>query len=61
MSRKNIVHLAVVVFSFACVLHLVRIIAGWNLVVGGVFIPVWASAIAVIVTGFLAYNIGRLK
>ena len=40
--------------------HLLRIVFGLSLVAQGVSVPVWASAIAVVIRGFLAFQGLRL-
>lgn len=56
MNNKNYFLFSAIVFTFAALLHALRIVLGWELVLGGYNIPVWASAIAVIVTACLAYK-----
>jgi hypothetical protein len=42
-------------FLIVAVLHLLRIIFGWPARIGDLDIPLWASWLALIVTGGLAY------
>jgi len=50
------------VFSLVAVLHLARVLSGWEAVLAGVIIPVWVSWIAVALAGYLAvrgYQFGK--
>ena len=47
-------------FALVALLHLVRVLAGWGLVVGGWHAPVWASVLGILVPGFLAVSAARL-
>jgi hypothetical protein len=44
-----------VLFLIVALLHLLRIVFGWSAVIGGLAIPIWASWLALVVTGALAY------
>ncbi len=46
----------VVVFTAVAALHFLRVVLGWELVLGNVFIPLWVSWVAVVLAGFLAYD-----
>jgi hypothetical protein len=49
------------VFFFLIALgHILRIVFGWSFAVQDVSVPMWASGIAVIVAGYLAYAGFRL-
>jgi len=45
-----------IVFLLIALGHLVRLVFGVPLVIQSVSIPLWASAIAMVVTGFLSYE-----
>ncbi len=47
-------------FALIALLHLLRIVAGWDLVIGNWMAPVWASVLGVLVAGFLATSAFRL-
>jgi hypothetical protein len=42
-------------FLVVAIAHLLRIILGWHVEIGGLSIPFWVSWLAVLVTGALAY------
>ena len=44
------------IFLAIALLHTLRLYYGWESVIGGVLLPLWASWIAVIVAGVLAYS-----
>jgi hypothetical protein len=43
------------IFLLAALMHLLRIIFGWQVEIGGLSIPFWASWLALPVAGALAY------
>jgi len=56
---KPFTTIAVVVFSVIAIVHLLRLFAGWEVVVTGFVIPVWWSAIGLVVAGALAIMVWR--
>jgi hypothetical protein len=42
-------------FLVVAIMHLLRIIFGWQVEIGGLSIPFWVSWLGVLVTGTLAY------
>ena len=56
MSEKTFSLAAGIVFLLIAVAHLVRILFGVPLVVLDIQILIWASGIAVVITGFLSYE-----
>lgn len=50
---------AVVVFALVALLQLLRFILGWAVVVNGMSIPLWASAVAFVVAAGLAAMVWR--
>jgi hypothetical protein len=55
MNRKTYMTLTATLFLVMGILHLLRIIFGWQAEIGGWSIPFWASWLALPVTGALAY------
>jgi hypothetical protein len=55
MTVQHFSRLAAVVFAIVALVHLFRAIAGLEIVIAGILIPVWLSWVAAIVAGFLAY------
>jgi hypothetical protein len=56
---KPFTTIAVAVFSLVAVLQLLRVLLGWEVVVSGVHIPLWASLVAFVVAGGLAVLVWR--
>lgn len=62
MNLKTLLLINAAIFTVGFVAHLSRIALNMELKVFGVEIPVWLSAIAVLVTAYLAYqNYSRAK
>ena len=61
MRQKTFSLTAGVVFLLIALGHLLRVALGATLVVEGVAIPMWASVLAMIVMGYLAYEGLRLS
>jgi hypothetical protein len=51
----------VVIFSVIALLHLLRIVFGWEVVIGGWNVPPWLSVAAFIIAGYLGYAGLRLS
>ncbi len=56
---KPFTTIAVVVFALVAVVHLLRLILGWQVTVVGFVVPVWWSALGALVAGGLALMVGR--
>lgn len=50
---------AVLFLALLAVVHVIRMALSWPVSVGGAAVPIWASAVAVLVTGGLAYLVWR--
>ncbi len=61
MSQKTFTALAGLLFFVIALLHLARILAGWDAVVDGIAIPLWVSLLGLIVASSLAYSGLRLS
>jgi len=53
-SETVVLRTAAVIFALICLLQLVRLITGFDVVVAGHVIPLWPNAIAFIVAGGLS-------
>ena len=60
MHQKTFTFTAGVVFSLVAVLHALRIVLGWDAVIGGWHVPLLVSWLALPVSGYLAYTAFRL-
>ncbi|MBI2278610.1 MAG: hypothetical protein HYU81_00940 [Candidatus Brennerbacteria bacterium] len=55
MSHRSFARAAGVVFAFVFIVHLLRLVLGWEAVIGGVVIPMWVSGLGLIIAGILGY------
>lgn len=56
MSAKNFSLLTAVIFLLIFILHGLRLIYGWEAVIGTFAVPIWLSWLALIISGILAYQ-----
>ena len=61
MKRRAYIWTTTMVFVAVALVHSLRVVLGWELVLGDVFIPLWVSWVAVAITSFLAYTGVRLN
>ena len=61
MNQKTFVATAGVVFSLVAVLHALRLLLGWEAMIGGWHVPMWLSWLALALAGYLAYTAFRMK
>ncbi len=47
--------LAVIVFVLVAITHLLRVVSGTEIVIGGTNIPQWISVVGVVVPGLIAW------
>lgn len=55
MMQKMYLKLTGLIFSIVAILHLLRLIFRWDVIMGDWQIPLWVSFIGVAAAGFLAY------
>ena len=56
MNKQTYYYVVAGVFLVVAIAHLVRAFSGWEMIVGGVVIPLWLSCAAALVIGYLAYR-----
>ena len=56
MSQKTFSLVAGLIFLVVAVLHLLRLVIGWHVVIADWTVPTWVSWIAIPIAGFLAYG-----
>ncbi len=56
MTHKNFLTTTGIIFLVIALIHLLRIIMGWDVVIGDLEVPMWISWIALLVTGYLGYQ-----
>ena len=55
MNRKTYLTVTATLFLVVATMHLLRMIFGWQVEIGGLSIPFWVSWLGVLVAGALAY------
>ncbi len=61
-SKKNLgLRTAAAIFGILAVIHLVRLLIGWDVIIGGLHIPLWISGIAIVVLGTLSVWLFKLS
>ena len=55
MTQKAFSLIAGLLFALVALVHLWRIVEGWDVTAYGTIIPLWTSWIALIVTGILSF------
>ena len=58
-DMKPFTTMAIGIFSLICLLHIVRLITGLDMAVGGWAVPLWVSVPGAIVTGGLAFMLWK--
>lgn len=48
MNARNYVVLSAVIFALVAVVHLLRVVLQWDVVVGGHTVPMWASFLCIL-------------
>jgi hypothetical protein len=56
---KPFTTIAVVAFLVICVVHILRMIFGWEVVIDHVVIPTWISGIGALLSGLLAVMVWK--
>lgn len=56
LQRKTTLLVNVIVFDLVALLHLLRILFSWKAQIAGLEVPLWLSAVAVVLAGYLAWN-----
>jgi hypothetical protein len=61
MSQKTFLGVTGVIFLFVAIVHLLRLIFKWEVVLAGWPAPVWLSGVAFVIAAALAYEGLRLS
>jgi hypothetical protein len=56
---KPFTTIAVAIFTIVAVVHLLRILMGWEVVIQGTVMPMWASYLGLLIAGGLAFLLWR--
>jgi hypothetical protein len=57
--NKPFTMLAVVVFAVVALVHLLRLVYGWEVNINGAAVPMWASGLGLVIAGGLAVMLWR--
>ena len=57
--KKPFTLLAVLVLAIVALVHLLRLVYGWEATINGAAVPMWASILALVVSGGLAVMVWR--
>lgn len=60
LNQKTYLQVSGLIFTVIAVLHLLRVVLGWEASIAGWMVPGWLSLIAVVVAGYLAYSAYKL-
>ena len=60
MTEKMFATIAAVIFALVALLHLVRLVMGWSIVIDSWTVPMWVSWVGLVVAGGLSYYGARL-
>ena len=56
---KPFTTIAIAIFTLVAIAHLIRIILDWEMTLNGAIIPMWASALGLVITAGLAVMLWR--
>ena len=60
MTEKTFAAIAAVIFALVALLHLLRLVMGWSIVIDSWTVPMWVSWSGLAVAGGLSYYGARL-
>lgn len=61
MKQKNYLQVSGLIFTAVALMHVLRLVFGWQVTFDAWSVPVWASVIGAAVAGYLAYSAFKLK
>lgn len=56
---KPFTNFAIAIFILIAVMHLMRLVFGWEATLNGVVVPMWVSVMGLLIAGALAYFLWR--
>ena len=56
MTPRVFSFITATLFSLIALLHVLRLLRGWQVTIGDVVVPVWVSWIGLAIAGYLAYQ-----
>lgn len=61
LEQKDYIQVTGLIFGVIAVLHVLRLILGWDANIGGYTVPIWVSFVAALIALYLAYSSQKLK
>jgi len=61
MSQKTFSLAAGLIFLLIAVMHVLRLVLRWEVVLNGWIVPLWVSAVAIVIAAYLAFAGLRLS
>ena len=55
MSQKTFSLAAGLIFLLIAVMHVLRLVLRWEVVLNGWIVPLWVSAVAIVIAAYLAF------
>lgn len=59
LTMKPFTTIAAVFFTIVAILHLLRLLQGWVIIVNGIHIPMWVSVFGCVIPVILAFMLWR--
>lgn len=59
MHAKPVTKITALLFMFGALVHLLRVLFGWNVMIGSAMVPLWASIVIVPVALVIAFLLMR--
>lgn len=56
MSQKTYNNFTGLIFLMVLIMHLLRVLKGWDVAIGDYSVPVWASWVGIVVAATLSYH-----
>jgi hypothetical protein len=56
LNSKSYLKLTKIIFFIVGLAHLVRLLMGWRMAIGGWDIPQWVSVVGLVAAWYIAYN-----
>ena len=61
MQKNTALKTGGTIFGIVALVHLIRVLAGWQLVIGNWTVPNWVSIVAFLVLGWLSYDFFKIS
>lgn len=61
MKQKTYTKVSGVIFGVVAIVHLIRVLSGWQFMIGSYDVPAVLSIVAFVVLGYLAYSAYKLS